>query len=311
MVVSYHQALSKRIKKTCNKFGVQVHFKGQTIKSLLMAPKDKDPITNKSGVIYRYKCSEHGCEEEYIGESARTFAERFKEHQKVPSPIFDHCNTTGHNININNFIIVGREDQNLTRAIKEALFIRVNDPSLNRNIGKYHLPHIWDEVLHKTSELKLKHWPSGLSICHFGKISTYFFHYRQSWVYMNHDDLSCSVCGIVAVTWNDFACLCLHGMSGAWPGMVAFVQFGLVVLCWCSQRRYPMWAIHYNVTILIIFKTPNVGAISCYVSLFLSLKTLILTVWHHVDHRWWSDGDSQLLYCIKLFDFRYCITEHL
>ena len=157
MVVPYHQGLSERIKRTCNKFGVQVFFKGgQTIRSLLMAPKDKDPITNKSGVIYRYKCSEHGCNEEYIGESARNFAERFKEHQKTPSPIFDHCNTTGHNININNFTIVGREDQNLTRAIKEALFIRVNDPFLNRNIGKYHLPHIWDEVLHKTSELKLK-----------------------------------------------------------------------------------------------------------------------------------------------------------
>ena len=56
---------------------------------------------------------------------------------------------------INNFTIVGREDQNLTRAIKEGLFIRVNDPSLNRNIAKYHLPHIWDEVLHTTSELKL------------------------------------------------------------------------------------------------------------------------------------------------------------
>ena len=42
-------------------------------------------------------------------------------------------------------------------AIKEAILIRVNDPSLNRNIGKYHLPHIWDDVLHKTSELKLKH----------------------------------------------------------------------------------------------------------------------------------------------------------
>ena len=87
MVVPYHQGLSERVKKTCNKFGVQVHFKGgKTIKSLLMAPKDKDPITNKSGVIYRYKCSEHGCEEEYIGESARTFAERFKEHQKAPPP---------------------------------------------------------------------------------------------------------------------------------------------------------------------------------------------------------------------------------
>ena len=121
MVVPYHQDLSERVKKSCNKFGVQVHFKGgQTIKSLLMAPKEKDPITNKSGVIYRYKCNENGCEEEYIGESARTFAERLKEHQKPPSPIFDHCNISGHNININNFTIVGREDQNLTRAIKRS-----------------------------------------------------------------------------------------------------------------------------------------------------------------------------------------------
>ena len=43
-----------------------------------------------------------------------------------------------------------------SRAIKEALYIRVNNPSLNKNIGKFHLPHIWDEVLFNTSELKLK-----------------------------------------------------------------------------------------------------------------------------------------------------------
>ena len=68
MVVPYQQGLSERIKNTCQKYGVQVHFKGgQTIKDLLMNPKDKNPIINKSGVIYRYKCSEDGCEEEYIG----------------------------------------------------------------------------------------------------------------------------------------------------------------------------------------------------------------------------------------------------
>ena len=58
------------------------------------------------------------CDEEYIGESSRTFGERFKEHQKAPSPIFDHYNITGHNISIENFNIVGREDQNLMIAIK-------------------------------------------------------------------------------------------------------------------------------------------------------------------------------------------------
>ena len=122
---------------------MQVYFKGgNTIKNLLMAPKDKDPIMKKSGVIYRYKCNRVDCDEEYIEESSRVFGERFKEHQNTSSCIFDHTNITGHNITIENFSIVGREDQNLKRAIKEALFIRFNNPSLNRNIGKFHLPHI-------------------------------------------------------------------------------------------------------------------------------------------------------------------------
>ena len=136
---------------------MQVQCKGgNTIKNLLMAPKDKDPIMRKSGVIYRYRCNRVDCNEEYIGESSRVFGDRFKEHQKAPSPIFDHTTISGHDISIDNFSIVGREDQNLNRAIKEALFIRVNNPSLNRNVGKFHLPHIWDEVLFNTSELKLK-----------------------------------------------------------------------------------------------------------------------------------------------------------
>ena len=70
--------------------------------------------------------------------------------------IYDHSIRSGHEVNIDNFSIVGREDQNLTRTIKEALYIRVNNPSLNKNIGKYHLPHIWDEVLCNSPELKLK-----------------------------------------------------------------------------------------------------------------------------------------------------------
>ena len=62
----------------------------------------------------------------------------------------------GHNVNIDNFTILGREDHSLLRTIKKALYIRANNLSLNRNIGKYHLPHIWDEVLLNISELNLK-----------------------------------------------------------------------------------------------------------------------------------------------------------
>ena len=75
---------------------------------------------------------------------------------RAPSSIHDHHNTTGHDLSLENFSIVAREDQSIARSIKEAILIKVNDPPLNRNIGKYQLPHIWDEVLVKSPELKLK-----------------------------------------------------------------------------------------------------------------------------------------------------------
>ena len=143
IVVLYYSGLSESIKNIGRKFGVKVYFKGgTTIKNLLMTPKDKHPIQKQSGVTYRYQCERVDCDEKYIGESSRTFGERFKEHLKLPSPIYDHSNITGHNVTINDFNIVGREDLNQMRTIKEALYIRINDPSLNRNVGKYHLPHV-------------------------------------------------------------------------------------------------------------------------------------------------------------------------
>ena len=87
MVVPYYKGLSESVKRTCNKYGVQVYFRGGvTFKNLLMAPKDQDPMLKKSGVIYGYKCDRVEYEEKYIGESSRTFGERFKEHQKAPIP---------------------------------------------------------------------------------------------------------------------------------------------------------------------------------------------------------------------------------
>ena len=83
----YYNGLSENIRKKCSNYGIQVYFKGgTTIKNLLVAPKDKDPMMKKRGVIYSYKCGRVECDEEYIGQSSRTFGERFKEHQKAPSP---------------------------------------------------------------------------------------------------------------------------------------------------------------------------------------------------------------------------------
>ena len=77
IVIPYTKGISKSIKQACDKYGIQVHFKGnQTIKQILMKPKDKDPKDSKSGVIYSYQCPHLDCNEEYIGETSRMLGER-------------------------------------------------------------------------------------------------------------------------------------------------------------------------------------------------------------------------------------------
>ena len=41
---------------------------------------------------------------------------------------------------MHNFSIVGRESENITRSTKETLYIRLNDPSLNRSIRSFSCP---------------------------------------------------------------------------------------------------------------------------------------------------------------------------
>ena len=113
-MVSYIHGLGEKFKRTCNKWGIQVHFKGaNTIKQLLMAPKDKDNKLQKGGVNYKYKCPQIDCTEEYIGESGRTFVDRYKEHLKAPSPIHLHTTTSRHPVSPDCFSIVDRESQDM------------------------------------------------------------------------------------------------------------------------------------------------------------------------------------------------------
>ena len=67
-------------------------------------------------MIYSFRCDRIDSEDEYIGESSRKFGERYKEHLKVPSPIFEHQNNTGHITSVENFKIIGREAQSNQRG---------------------------------------------------------------------------------------------------------------------------------------------------------------------------------------------------
>ena len=60
-------------------------------------------------MAYRYMCDRVGCDEVFINESVRTSGERFKEHLKSSSPIYEHSNITGHHTSVDNFRIMGRK----------------------------------------------------------------------------------------------------------------------------------------------------------------------------------------------------------
>ena len=99
IVVPYIQGMRENCKNICKEHGVEMYFRGEnTIRDLLVHPKDEDTVLQKSRVIYSYKCGRVDCEEEYTGESGRTFAERFREHTRALSRIHDHHNTTGHEL---------------------------------------------------------------------------------------------------------------------------------------------------------------------------------------------------------------------
>ena len=72
--MAVHQGVKQKLQEHLQQGGIQVHFKGgNTIKYPLVDPKDRDNITQKRGVIYRYKCERLNCDEKYIEESASTF----------------------------------------------------------------------------------------------------------------------------------------------------------------------------------------------------------------------------------------------
>ena len=67
MVVLYIHGLGEKFKKTCKNKGIQIHFKGtNAVKTLHLAPKDRDNKLHKSGIIFKFKYPHVNCPEENI-----------------------------------------------------------------------------------------------------------------------------------------------------------------------------------------------------------------------------------------------------
>jgi hypothetical protein len=142
----YIKGLSEPLQRVFKKYDIAVHHKPiNTLRSLLVHPKDKTPHNNKTGAIYKISCVT--CNNVYIGETARTLGKRVDEHKKMSSSaVNEHQCNTGHQIDWHNVSILDREADMGRRKIKEAINIRKLKPALNRDQG-LDLPPVYNSLL--------------------------------------------------------------------------------------------------------------------------------------------------------------------
>ena len=86
----YVSGLSEHLSRDFRAQDIRTYHKPyNTLRTILVYPKDRTPTEKKTGVVYDITCND--CGEHYIGETARTLEKRLGEHQKqTTSAIREH-----------------------------------------------------------------------------------------------------------------------------------------------------------------------------------------------------------------------------
>ena len=108
-----------------------------TILSTKFSVKDKTEFQHKHNAVYYGKCSNEGCNNDYVGETKRHIVERIKDHNSKgnSSHLLKHsCENDHTHVWEKDFQILGNNYQsNFKQKISESLFIKQLKPTLNVN----------------------------------------------------------------------------------------------------------------------------------------------------------------------------------
>ena len=113
---------------------------------------------HKSGVIYHFKCLHITCPDAYIEESEQGTG---RKDQGTSQGTFSnspaqHFHRTSSKPRMFQHYTQGSARNICQKTWKQCLLCDLSDPSLNRNLVKYQLPHIWDNILQDTPALQLR-----------------------------------------------------------------------------------------------------------------------------------------------------------
>ena len=101
-------------------------------------------------MVYKISCKE--CESVYIGETAGSLQTTFLEHSRLSSTSLEvlkhlHADCPGHSIELERTNILDTEANLYERGVKEAIYIRVHEASLNKDRGHQQLSSRWTNTL--------------------------------------------------------------------------------------------------------------------------------------------------------------------
>ncbi|XP_078599380.1 uncharacterized protein LOC144874745 [Branchiostoma floridae x Branchiostoma japonicum] len=157
VVLPYVKGVSEGLRRIFTSHGIKTCFRpANTLRNILVAPKDKTPKEQKCGVICHIKCQGQNirgpCTETYIGETERSLKTRFLEHKRKSSKTSEvsqhiHIESPGHSVSLDKVEILDTEPDFFARGIKEAIYIRALQPSLNRDGGRHRLPATYNPLL--------------------------------------------------------------------------------------------------------------------------------------------------------------------
>jgi len=155
VTIPYHGDLSEKLRRIYRDHGISTHFKPtNTIRQSLVHPKDKQPKGRLSGVVYGVRCAEdQDCQEHYIGETGQPLKNRMSQHRRASSSgndsaVYTHLKASGHQFELEDVVILDREQRWYERGVKEAIWVRAEQPSLNRSGGvRTNLSHGWDRTI--------------------------------------------------------------------------------------------------------------------------------------------------------------------
>ena len=151
VVMPYIRGFSEELRRILKGYNIQAYFKPtNTLRQLLVRPKDKLDKFQVTGPVYYIPCED--CSASYVGETERSFKARFMEHRRPSSSSSEvsrhiHVTEPGHSVDIMTAEILEVEPRWYERGVKEAIHIRILNPSLNKDGGRHNLSPIWTNLL--------------------------------------------------------------------------------------------------------------------------------------------------------------------